>query len=149
MIFGDTFIKSAKVHIFSAVVDLTLEKSQKDAFYSFLPQKMVFFTNFRSSHIFLFCSKQKVWIFSEILSPFPALYDKISLLWLLAKFAKKSNFHIFNEILKMHQIRPKLISSKTLRATTEARIRRMTLGRGSKFQEKSILFVWNKIKFFR
>ena len=45
----------------------------------------------RSSQTLLFYSKQKVWIFPEILSPFPTPYDKISLLCLLAKSAKKIN----------------------------------------------------------
>ena len=56
---------------------------------SFCMIRLTFYDHHRSSQTLLFYSKQKVWIFPEILSPFPAPYDKTSLLWLLAKFAKK------------------------------------------------------------
>ena len=96
------------MHVFSGVVDLYVENSRKDVFYWFLLEKMIFLTNYRSSHTFLFYAKQKVWIIPEILSPFPASYDKISLLWLLAKFAKKSNFGriwcIFKISMKMWKL---------------------------------------------
>ena len=115
----------------------------------FFHDTLVFYDQFRSIQTLLFYSKQKVWIFPEILSPFPALYDKISLLWLLAKSAKKCQFrtgfmHFDENVIFVRNV----ISSLTLRGPTEARFYRMELERSLKFQKRSILFVLNKIKLF-
>ena len=81
-----------KVILFLAVVDLNIGKRKKQRFYRFFIEFFMFFTNFRSPDTILFYSKQKVWIFPVILSPFPAPYDKNSSMWLLAKFVKKWDF---------------------------------------------------------
>ena len=78
MIFRDTFIKSVKVSGFSAVVDLCIKTSLHGGFFSFLLRCYVFYIAFSSNLHFLFYSNRKVWIIPEILSPFPASYDKIS-----------------------------------------------------------------------
>ena len=78
--------------IFSAVDDLDIGKREKQRFFGFLIDCLMFFINFTSPNTILFYSKQKVWIFPVILSPFPAPYDKISPLWLLAKFVKEWHF---------------------------------------------------------
>ena len=63
--------------------------------------RLTFYDHYKSLQTLLFYSKQKVWIFPEILSPFPAPYDKISLLSLLADFSKKWDFGEISCIL-MH-----------------------------------------------
>ena len=78
-----------KVIIFSAVDDLDIGKREKQRFFGFLIDCLMFFINFTGPNRILFYSKEKVWIFPMILSPFPAPYDKYSSLWLLAKFVKE------------------------------------------------------------
>ena len=48
----------------------------------------------------------------------------------------------------MHEMRPNLSYSKSLRGAAEANFCRAGLDRGSKFQERYILYVSNKIKTF-
>ena len=68
------------------------------------------------------------------------------------RFCGSSQTFRRNEIFQIHPNSMKsfqnLISSKSLRGTTEASFCRTELQRGSKFQERSILYVLNKIKAF-
>ena len=70
----------------------TYGKTRKIAF---LSVRLIFFEHFKSSLELLFYSKLKVWQIPEILSTLGAPYDKISLLWLLAKFRWKIFFSKF------------------------------------------------------
>ena len=113
--------------------------------FSFSMIRLTIYDQHRSPQTLLFYSKHNVWILPEILSPFPAPYDKNSFLWLLANFSKKWDFGRISCIW-MNLENP--ISSKSLRGATEASFCRTELERGSKFQERSILYVLNKIKVF-
>ena len=105
---------------------------------SFFMIHLIFYDQHRSSQTLLFYSKHKVWIFPEILSPFAALYDKNSLLWLFANFSKKWDF---GRISCIWMNLENLISSESLRGATEASFCRMELLRCSFFQKLSILCV--------
>ena len=59
---------------------------------SFLSLRLIFFEHFKTFSTILFYSKLKVLQIPEILSTIGASYDKISLLWLLAKFQWKIFF---------------------------------------------------------
>ena len=113
----------------------SIKDYQKSSFFMIY---LIFYDQHRSSQKLLFYSKHKVWIFPEILSPFAALYDKNSLLWLLASFLKKWDF---GRISCIWMNLENLISSKSLRETTKASFCRTELERGSKFQKNSILYV--------
>ena len=94
--------------------------------------------------IFYFASK--VWEKSFPTSCRTSLYDKNSRFWLSLKFLQKITFS--SKCIKMHEIWSNWHFFATLRGATEARFCRIELGRGSKFQERPILFVQNKIKVF-
>ena len=67
---------------------------------SFLSLRLIFFEHFKTFSTILFYSKLKVLQIPEVLSTIGASYDKISLLWLLAKFRRKfffSKFSIFQK----------------------------------------------------
>ena len=107
-------------HALALGIHQTYQKS------SFFMTHLTFYNQHRGSQTPLFYSKRKVWIFPEILSPFPAPYDKNLLLWLLANFSKKWDFPNSSKCMKSFQ---NLISSKSLWGDTDASFWRTELFR--------------------
>ena len=88
----------------------------------------------------------KVWEKSFPTPGRTSLYDINSRFLFELKFLRKITFS--TKCIKMHEIMSNWHFFATLRGATEARFSRTELGRGSKCQERSIIFVLNKIKVF-
>ena len=103
---------------------------------SFLSLRLVCFEHFKSFQELLFCSKKKVLQIPEILSTLGASYDKVSLLWLLAKFRRNSKSHFFIKMIKMHQICSNMHFSGDFESNHRNEILSYRAGRGLKISGK-------------